>query len=226
MSRQPGSSPAVMETLAACRFLYYFGAKSIPFMKILAPMLVLYMSFLTCSSSFAQPDSAKISAKAITFADSLVKAEAYKNWNIYAELAPASAIKYYGGKDGYIEHSKTIRQRTVSNIDEDYPQLKVLDLMTANDQWQCLIRESRYFHKDDKKFHQVTYFLCQSKDEGESWKLFDVSYNKVANIIYIFPEVFGDLAIPEPSILSEQEEIAQQQAEAAAAAKKTTAKKK
>lgn len=195
-------------------------------MKILTPILVVSMTFLTQLNSFAQPDSAKIGAKVMVFADSLVKAEAYQNWNIYAELAPISAIKFYGGKDGYIEHSKTVRQRTRSSIDEDYPQLKVLNLMTANDQWQCLIRESRYFHKDDKKFHQVTYFLCQSKDEGESWRLFDVSYNKVANIIYIFPEVFGDLAIPEPTILSEQEEIAQEQAQAAAASKKTVTKKK
>jgi hypothetical protein len=195
-------------------------------MKILTPILVVSMLLPAHFTSFAQPDSVKISAMAMTFADSLVKADTYQSWNVYADLAPLSVVKFYGGKDGYLEHIKTGRQRTVSSIDEDAPQLKLLNLMTANDQWQCLIRESRYFHKDDKKFHQVTYFLGQSKDEGETWKLFDLSYNKVANIIYIFPEVFGDLAIPEPSILSEQEEIARQQAQAAAASKKTVTKKK
>ncbi len=190
---------------------------------------VVFLLILTHLTSFSQPDSAKISEKAMAFADSLVKSDTYQSWNVYADLAPLSVIKFYGGKDGYLEHIKSGRLRTVSSIDEDAPQLKLLSLMTANDQWQCLIRESRYFHKDDKKFHQVTYFLGQSKDEGESWKLFDLSYNKIANIIYIFPEVFGDLAIPEPSILSEQEEIArqqQQQAQAAAANKKTVSKKK
>jgi hypothetical protein len=195
-------------------------------MKILTPILVVFALSLTHFTSFAQPDSAKISEKAMAYADSLVKSDAYQSWNAYADLAPLSVIKFYGGKDGYLEHIKTGRQRTVSSIDEDAPQLKLLNLMTANDQWQCLIRESRYFHKDDKKFHQVTYFLGQSKDEGESWKLFDLSYNKVANIIYIFPEVFGDLAIPEPSILSEQEEIARQQAQSTPAGKKSTPKKK
>lgn len=195
-------------------------------MKILTPILVVSVVLLTHLTGFAQPDSAKISEKAMAYADSLVKTDAYQSWNAYADLAPLSVIKFYGGKDGYLEHIKTGRQRTVSSIDEDPAQLKLISLMTANDQWQCLIRESRYFHKEDKKFHQVTYFLGQSKDEGETWKYFDLSYNKVANIIYIFPEVLGDLAIPEPSILSEQEEIAQQQAQSAATAKKPAAKKK
>lgn len=195
-------------------------------MKILMPILVGFVLFLTYSSGYAQSDSVKITEKALSYADSLVKTDAYQSWSAYADLAPLTVIKFYGGRDGYIEHIKTGRLRTVSSIDEDAPQLKLLSLMTANDQWQCLIRESRFFHKDDKKFHQVTYFLGQSKDEGETWKLFDLSYNKIANIIYIFPEVFGDLAIPEPSILTEQEEIARQQAAAAAASKKTAPRKK
>ncbi|HEX9512409.1 MAG TPA: hypothetical protein VF939_18080 [Puia sp.] len=195
-------------------------------MKILTPVLVGFVLFLTHSTVYAQPDSAKISQKVLSYADSLVKTDAYQSWTVYADLAPLSVIKFYGGKDGYIEHVKTNRQRTHSTQDEDYPELKIMSLMTVNDQWQCLVRISRFFHKDEKKFHQVTYFLGQSKDEGETWKLFDLSFNKIANIIYIFPEVFGDMAIPEPSILSEQDEIAQQQAAAAAATKKSTSKKK
>jgi hypothetical protein len=195
-------------------------------MKILTPILVGFALFLTYSTGYAQPDSAKISEKALSYADSLVKTDTYQSWSTYANLAPLSVIKFYGGKDGYIEHVKTGRQRTVSSTNEDAPELKLLNLMTANDQWQCLVRESRFFHKEDKKFHQVTYFLGQSKDEGETWKFFDLSYNKVANVIYIFPEVFGDMAIPEPFILSEQEEIAQQQAQAAAASKKSAPRKK
>ncbi len=99
--------------------------------------------------------------------------------------------------------------------------------MTENDQWQCVIRVSRYFHREDKKYHFVTYFVGQSKDEGETWRLFDVSYNSVANIIYMFPDIFWDMPIKESTTLTEEQELAQQKAqEAAAAGKKTTAKKK
>lgn len=195
-------------------------------MKILMPLLVGFVLFSTHFTAYAQPDSAKISQKVLLYADSLIKTDAYQSWTAYANLAPLPVIKFYGGKDGYIEHVKTVRQRTHSTKDEDYPERKVMSLMTENDQWQCLVRVSRIFHKDDKQFHQVTYFLGQSKDEGETWKLFDLSFNTIANVIYIFPEVFQDMAIPEPSVLSEQEEIAQQQAEAAAASKKSTSRKK
>jgi hypothetical protein len=81
-----------------------------------------------------------------------------------------------------------------------------------NDEWQCVIRESRYFHQNDQKFHFITYLIGQSTDQGETWRLFDVSYNTVANIIYIFPEIHGDLEIKQPVILTPEQELAEQQA--------------
>ena len=70
---------------------------------------------------------------------------------------------------------------------------------------------------NQKAREMVTYFVGQSKDEGESWRMFDVSYNSVANMIYIFPEVITDLPIKQPLILSqdEEEKLAQQQTAAA-----------
>lgn len=195
-------------------------------MKTLTSILAVVIIFLASSTSYAQPDSAKMSKKVLSYADSLVKTDAYENWPAYANLAPASVIKFYGGKDGYLDHVKTARMRTLSTTLENYPQLQVIHLTAANDQWQCLIRKSWYFHKEDKKYHQITYFLAQSDDEGASWKIFDLSFNKISNVIYIFPEVNGDMAIPEPSILSEQEELARQQAETAEAGKNQASKKK
>ncbi|HEV3327135.1 MAG TPA: hypothetical protein VG052_16080, partial [Puia sp.] len=88
-----------------------------------------------------------------------------------------------------------------STIAEPAPELKVLQLLNVvNDEWQCVIRESRYFHKADQKYHLVTYFIGQSKDGGDDWRLFDVGYNKVSNIISMFPEILGDLEIKEAVI--------------------------
>jgi hypothetical protein len=149
-------------------------------------------------AGYAQTDTARISHNAMLYADSLVKADAYENWSTYADLAPRSVIKYYGGKDGFIQHVTVGRLRTTSAIQEAPPELKMLTLETRNDQWQCVIRLSRYFHKPDQKQYQlVTYLIGQSKDEGETWKLFDVTYNSVANIIYIFPEILDDIPIQE-----------------------------
>ncbi|HEY4111374.1 hypothetical protein [Puia sp.] len=183
---------------------------------------------LTALVSQAQPDSAKISHKALWYADSLVKADAYQDWGAYANLAPFSVMKYYGGKDGYSGHVQQVRVYTTSYQDEAPPELQLQTLVTVKDQWQCVIRLSRYFHRDDKKFHLVSYLIGQSKDEGDTWRIFDVNYNTVANMMQIFPDIL-DMPLKETSILSEEQELAKQQAETAAAAsagKKTAARKK
>jgi hypothetical protein len=177
-------------------------------------------------ASQAQPDTAAISRNALTFADSLVKTDAYGNFSSYAGLTPASVLKYYGGADGYIQHVNQLRRRTTSEQEEMYPVFNVETLRPIDDRWQCVIRVSRYFHKDNVQYHYVTYFVGQSMDEGANWRLFDVSYNPVGNMIYIFPEVITDLPIKQPVILSQdqEEKLAQQQTAATTQGAKKTKK--
>ncbi len=195
-------------------------------MKLFITPVVVFLTFIVMApKGFSQPDTLKIKEKALFFADSLIKTDHYKSWSAYADLAPLSVLKHYGGKDGFIQHIQGGYARTVSSLEnEDAPEVKVTTLMAKDDQWQCVTRVSRYIHRDDKKYHLVTYFLSQSKDDGETWRLFDLSYNKVANIIYMLPDVIGELPIPEPYIISEEEELAKQQAAAAATSKKTASK--
>ena len=182
-------------------------------MKILTSLMAGTCFLLATLTVRAQPDTAKMTQYALSYADSLIKTDSFQNWSAYADLAMPSVIKYYGGKSGYIEHISVGRLRTISAIAEESPELKVVQLVNVrNDEWQCVIRESRYFHQNDQKFHFITYLIGQSRDQGETWRLFDVSYNTVANIIYIFPEVHGDLEIKEPAILTPEQELAQQQA--------------
>jgi len=201
---------------------------------IITPLVAILALSVTSPAAFCQ-DSAKIvriKENAIAFADSLIKTDVYENWSVYADLAPASVIKYYGGKDGFIENAQKIHARTVSSHSLDFPERKVIALMEKDNeaQWQCVIYESRIiFREDNKKFHLVTYLLGQSKDDGETWRMFDVSYNSVANVIYMMPDVNLDLPIPQPYIISDEDEQAkakQEEATASAAAKRTTPKKK
>lgn len=195
-------------------------------MKTLTSLLTVCCILSAGLTTRAQSDSVKITQNALVFADSLVKTDSFETWQTYADLAPTSVIKYYGGKQGYIDHILQGRWRTRSNIAENSPELKMLQLVNVlNDEWQCVIRESRYFHKDDQKYHFITYFVGQSKDGGETWRLFDVSYNTVANIILMFPDIQGDLAINVPVILTPEQEAAQQ-AKAASNATHTSAKMK
>jgi hypothetical protein len=196
-------------------------------MKIRSYLLSGIASLCLCFSGQAQPDTIQIKKRALVFADSLIKADHFKTWPIYADLAPASVLKHYGGKEGYVEHILAGRKKAVSDLEEeDAPQVSAEQLLTVDEQWQCLIRVSRYIHHEDKKLHVITYFLGQSRDDGQTWKLFDISYNTVANIIYIFPEIFPDMGIPEPSILTEEQELALQKPATPAPSKKKTAGKK
>jgi hypothetical protein len=183
---------------------------------------------LAQSSLFAQPDTAKIKQKALLFADSLVQADAYETWPVYADLVIPSVIKYYGGRDAFIENVQKGRARRVSTETEAPPTLKPLDLLTVDEEWQCVIEESWYIHRDGKKLHIITYLVAQSKDGGTTWRLFDVGYNKVAAIIYMMPDVFPNLPIPEHIIRTEEEELAMARAAEAAqaAAAKGSGKKK
>jgi Neuraminidase (sialidase) len=195
-------------------------------MKTLTSLLTTCCILSAVLSTQAQSDSVKITQNALMYADSLVKTDSFETWPVYADLAQASVIKYYGGKQGYIDHILERRWRTRSNIAENSPELKMIQLVNVlNDEWQCVIRESSYFHKDDQKYHFITYFVGQSKDGGETWRVFDVSYNTVANIIYMFPDIHGDLEIKEPTILTPEQELAQQP-KAAPNATRTSAKMK
>ncbi|GGB13094.1 hypothetical protein [Puia dinghuensis] len=154
-------------------------------------------------TSQAQPDTAKISRNALHFADSLVKTDTYGQWSAYADLAPLSVIKYYGGKEGYLGHVQMMRAYTTSNIEEAAPELKMETLVTLKDQWQCVVELSRYFHRDDKKYHLVSHLIGQSKDEGATWRFFDVNYNKVSDMMNIFPDIL-DMPIKETSMLADK----------------------
>jgi len=199
---------------------------------VITPLVAILVLSMISPAAFCQDSAkiAKIKENAIAFADSLIKTDVYENWSVYADLAPASVLKYYGGKDGFIDNAQKIHARTVSSHDLDFPERKIIALLENQTQWQCVIYESRYiFREENKKYHLVTYLLGQSKDDGETWRMFDVSYNTVANVIYMMPDVNLDLPIPQPYIISEEDELAkakQEEATASAAAKKNAPKKK
>jgi hypothetical protein len=188
--------PNALQEPFFCIILYTKSTPMKNFQNLLAGLLL----FLTTTATQAQPDTTKITQQALSFADSLAKADHYENWSVYANLTPAPVIKYYGGMDGYIQHIQVAKLRTISAIEEALPAQQVLQLRSRNEQWQCVIRQSRYFHQNDKQYHFTTYLIAQSMDDGQTWRLFDVSINSVANIIYMFPEIFDDLAIKEPTI--------------------------
>ena len=179
---------------------------------------------LTAQHTRAQEsDTAIATRNALLYADSIVKANFYQNWKTYIDLSCPAAIKYYGGPQQFKEHVVTIYFRNEPKLEEKPETITIREMRNDMDQWQCVVEKVRHTFINDKKAIVTTYLVGQSLDAGETWKFVDVSHNSLDNLAYIFPPVFGDLAIPLGKVVYPDEVVAQPAEEAAP---KTTAKKK
>lgn len=180
-------------------------------------ILPIFLSMLLCATlADAQPyasetsgsnnqtisKEATVSKRAEIFADSLVKAFEAADWNVYMNLSFPGAIKYYGGKKGYLEHVMRGRKVETDKIEQQPSTIKVLQVLTDDmDQWQAVVERKTERFLDDQQTILVTYLIGQSLDDGTNWTFFDIGMNTVENVIYMMPEVFPRLSIPEKRIV-------------------------
>ncbi len=166
--------------------------------------LTACFALLLCSyGSYSQPlqPNQEIYKKAGIFADSLIRAYEFQNWDTYLSLSYSGAVKYYGGKAGYLQHVQRARKKDEDLIDQPMPTFKIIQLENDIDEWQCVVEKTTSRLLDGKPSMVISYLLGQSLDDGLTWKFFDVSQNAVSNVIYMMPDVFTNLAIPESRIV-------------------------
>jgi hypothetical protein len=193
---------------------------------------IVYAQDQTATSTTDQPlpesDTAIAARNALRFADSLVKADFYTDWNTYMNLTCTSAFKFYGGKEGFKENAVTIHYRDEPKTEEKVPKTKMLHLMNDNsDKWQCVVEKIRDKWDESRgKVKVYTYLVGESNDNGINWKFIDASHNSLPNIIYILPSVFTSMEIPEGKTVYEDEVAAQQAAEEAVKANQAAQPKK
>jgi len=183
----------------------------------------------TTDASLPESDTAIATRNALKFADSLIRANFYADWNTYMNLSEPSAIKYYGGKDGFKEHVITIHYRNEPKTEEKPEKLQMLSMLNDMDTWQCVIEKVRDSWDDSRgKVKTISYLVGESTDNGLTWKFIDVSHNSLVNVIYIMPSVFSKLEIPEGKTIYVDEVATQEAAKAEQAAKaaKAAPKKK
>jgi hypothetical protein len=196
--------------------------------------VIVYAQDQTATTATDQPlpesDTAIATRNALRFADSLVKADFYVDWNTYLKLTCPSAFKFYGGKEGFKENAVAIHYRDEPKTEEKIPTIKLLHLLNDIDKWQCVIEKVREKWDESRgKVKVYTYLIGESNDGGINWQFIDASHNSIPNIIYILPSVFTTMEIPEGKIVYVDEVAAQEAAEEAAKAAKAAqaaAKKK
>ena len=193
-------------------FLFYFTAQMIyPMQTTKTILLGVILSFhLSAVSAQSEPDSVIAKRHALLYADRLVKCNFYQNWNQYIALTCQSAIKYYGGKEQFKEHLVTAYFRHEPTEHEKPEKLRMLTLVNNTDEWQCVIEKVRETWINNRKARIYSYLIGHSEDNGITWKFVDVSHNSLSNLGYIFPQIFGDLPIPEGKTVYVDEIVAQQ----------------
>ena len=177
--------------------------------------------------SLPESDTAIATRNALRFADSLTRANFYAEWDTYMNLSAPSAIKYYGGKEGFKEHVITIHYRNEPKTEEKPEKLRMVTMLNDIETWQCVIEKVRDSWDESRgKVKTISYLVGESTDNGLNWKFIDASHNSLVNVIYIMPSVFSKLEIPEGKMIYVDEVATQEAAQAEQAAKAAAAKKK
>jgi hypothetical protein len=149
----------------------------------------------------AQADSIFASKRALLFADSLVSAFRQNNLDQYLNISYPGVIKYYGGKNQFREYISRTRAVSGGAQEEQGEKCELIQLMNDMGEWQCVVKKTRETTVDGKKAKVISYLVGQSKDQGSTWKYFDVAYNSVENVIYIMPDIFDRLSIPQRQVV-------------------------
>ena len=179
-------------------FFLFWADQSIPMMtRYILPVLCTLMLSL---HSLAQTDTEKASTKAIAVANSLVKAFNYSEWDQYLALSYPGVVKYYGGRNGYLNYVQKARSMYKDSIQESPETLRIIQIENDILEWQCVVEKTRETFLNGRKARAVSYLVGQSKDDGQTWKFFDVAHNSVENVIYIMPDIFSNLAIPQKAV--------------------------
>jgi hypothetical protein len=170
----------------------------------------VFVLVLSCAGipAAAQSDTSTAIQRAILFADSLDNAFRYGNWNDFIDLSYPGIVRYYGGKEGFREYIERARSISASMLEEKKGKIELVQIVKNIREWQCVVRKTRETIIDGRKAAVISYMVGQSKDEGVNWKYFDVAYNSVENVIYIMPDMFDKLSIPQRQIIFEKEQLA------------------
>src|SRR6476661_1153712 len=177
-----------------CRDFFYILAQTNP-MKTKSQLLVLLLC--TYSLSHAQAPEDPVRVRLTKFADSLISAFRFENWNTYYSLSNPNVVKYYGGQTGYMDFTRKSFEASKAIIRENPEQVHILQLENDINQWQAVLSRQRVAVFEGQITTTTTYRMGQPKEKGETWKFFDMGFNPPENVIYMMPDVYPILTIPQ-----------------------------
>jgi len=164
----------------------------------------------TSVSIHAQTLNTVATEHAIRFADSFVKSFRYNHLDSYVDLSYPGAVTYYGGQKNFREYIQ--RARIINTGDTVASEkIQLIQILNQDSEWQCVVKKTLETMIEGKKATIVSYLVGQSKDNGLNWTFFDVALNSVDNIVYIMPDIFDTLDVPQRQVVFEKRSIASNQ---------------
>ncbi|MEO8582221.1 MAG: hypothetical protein ABI415_00420 [Flavitalea sp.] len=169
----------------------------------------VFLSACLCVTSLldAQKKNSIATIHAIKFADSLNQAFKKNDWNDYLSISYPGVIKYYGGTRDFKEYIARTRNINSSIANESPEKVQVVQMVNQINEWQCVVEKTRSTMIDGKKAQIVSYMVGQSMDEGNTWKYFDVAYSSPENLVYIMPDIFHNISVPQRKIIFEKDQL-------------------
>jgi hypothetical protein len=180
-------------------------------MKALKSIAFLSALCFSALLAAAQNDNSIVTSRALLFADSLNHAFRSNNFQEYIAISYPGVIKYYGGTRDFREYIERTTERNNSTADLNAEKTDLVQLEKNKNEWQCVVQKTQETIIDGRKAWVVSYMIGQSKDEGDTWKYFDVAYNSSENLVYIMPDIFDNLSIPQRQIIFENNQLARKQ---------------
>lgn len=161
-------------------------------------LVILTIIIFSFGGAVAQSDSSFASQRALLFADSLLKSFHKSDLNVYTNLSYPGIVQYYGGKKNFEEY---LRRAKAVNSGETQEQVRIVQLVNNTNEWQCVMQKQNEAIIDNNRAIITTYLVGQSVDKGRNWTFFDVAHNSVNNIVYIMPDIFTSLVIPQREVV-------------------------
>ena len=166
-------------------------------MKAIRTFVFLAEPFFFSNLVNAQSNSSA-SKTAILFEDSLLSSFRHNDLDQYTNLSYPGVISYYGGKKNFREYIQRARALNNSGITDN---ITIVQMVRDISEWQCVVQKTSETIIDGKKAQIISYMVGQSKDDGHSWKFFDVDMNSNKNLVYIMPDMSEKLAIPQRQVI-------------------------
>ena len=167
-------------------------------MKTLRLFFFLCAVSLCCKNLQAQTSSP--SESAIIYADSFLNSFRNNDISQYTDLSYPGVITYYGGSKNFREYVQRVRALSNTGSPEN---LMLIQIVHDVSELQCVIKKTRETTLDGRKAQIISYMVGQSKDDGQSWKFFDVAQNSPGNLAYIMPDISEKLTVPQREVIFE-----------------------